>query len=53
MQLYALDAEAVKAVLHRQAAALVSPLTPPHKIVTALQHDAPGFAELLARALRS
>lgn len=51
-QLHALDADTVRAVLHRQAAALVNlPLTL-LEVVAALRRDTPTFASLLEQDLR-
>jgi hypothetical protein len=53
LQLYALEAEAVRAALQRQAAALVHPPMTPLDIVTALRREAPGFASLLEQVMRT
>jgi PIN domain len=52
-QLYALDVEAVRVVLHRQAAALVHPPLTPLDVVAALRRDAPTFSSLREQDLRT
>lgn len=47
LQLDAPCAEALQAVLQRQAAALVNPPTSPLDVIAALRRGAPGFAALI------
>lgn len=51
LQFYALDVEPVRAVLLRQAAALVNPPLSALDVVAALRRDAPTFAALLEQDL--